>query len=301
MAPTSSRSAATSCWAGPQAGCILGQSRPRATTPTPSDRTGGSGRQAPGGRAGSRSWRFTPPAGMTSSPSHGCSREPADRGARESARPSAGARRRPRRRPRREDAVRRGRGLHARNRRTLVGRASSMPSIPARSHRGSAPARRRSSAASSGTRALFDARTVTDDEVAGSRSRDPVRAGGRRSGRRARPVSGTELRVCATAGHVDHGKSSLDRPPHGHRPRSLGGGEAPGPHDRPRIRVDDAPVRQRDRVRGRPRPRTLHPQHAGGGRPGAPGAVRGRRRRGLEAASPRSTSRSSTSSASPAA
>ena len=44
------------------------------------------------------------------------------------------------------------------------------------------------------------------------------------------------MRVIATAGHVDHGKSSLVHGPHRHRPRPLRRGEAPGADDRPRLR-----------------------------------------------------------------
>ena len=44
-----------------------------------------------------------------------------------------------------------------------------------------------------------------------------------------------------------------DRPAHRHGPGPVGRGEAPGPHDRPRLRVDRAPVRARGRVRRRAR------------------------------------------------
>ena len=64
----------------------------------------------------------------------------------------------------------------------------------------------------------------------------------------------------------------------------MGGGEAARAHDRPRVRVVHAPVRPRDRLRGRARPRTIHRQHARRRGAGAPGAVRGGGRRRVEAA-----------------
>ena len=51
------------------------------------------------------------------------------------------------------------------------------------------------------------------------------------------PAATVQLRVVATAGHVDHGKSSLIVAPDRHRPRPLGRGEAPRPHDRSGLRV----------------------------------------------------------------
>ena len=56
------------------------------------------------------------------------------------------------------------------------------------------------------------------------------------------------LRVVATAGPRRPRQVVADRPADGHRPRPLGGGEAPRAHDRPRLRVVHAPVRSRDRA-----------------------------------------------------
>ena len=98
-------------------------------------------------------------------------------------------------------------------------------------------------------------------------SRDELRAPRRGDGRPRRPRE-----VLA------------DPATHRDRSRSPGGGKATRPHDRPRVRVDDAPVRQGDRIRRRPRPRAVRPNHARGGGTGSPRAVRRRGGRGLEAA-----------------
>src|SRR5439155_9012582 len=72
----------------------------------------------------------------------------------------------------------------------------------------------------------------------------------------------------------------------GHRPRPAGGGEAARPHDRPRVRLARAPLGTRGGHRGRPRPRAVHQEHAGGCRRHQRDAVRRRRQRGLEAPVP---------------
>ena len=73
--------------------------------------------------------------------------------------------------------------------------------------------------------------------------------------------TGPRIRVVATAGHVDHGKSSLIvRSPAS--TRTAGTRRSAAAHDRPRVRVVHAAERARDRLRGRSRPRAVHRQHA---------------------------------------
>ena len=112
-------------------------------------------------------------------------------------------------------------------------------------------------------------------------------------------MRGASSRVVATAGHVDHGKSALIVAAHRDGPRPAGRGEAPRAHDRPRVRVVHAAV-----AAARSGSSTC-PATSGSSRtcwpgvgPGAAGAVRRRRRRGMEAAVRGAPRRSSTSSAS---
>ncbi len=90
-------------------------------------------------------------------------------------------------------------------------------------------------------------------------------------------------RVVATAGHVDHGKSSLIVALTGIDPDRWDEEKRRG------LTIDlgyawcDPAQRPRGGVRGCPRARAVHHQHAGGRRAGALGAVRGGRRRGVEA------------------
>ncbi len=90
--------------------------------------------------------------------------------------------------------------------------------------------------------------------------------------------------VVATAGHVDHGKSSLVDAVDRDGPRSSRRGEAPGSDDRARVRVVHAPLGTRARVRRRPGARAVRPHDARRGRTRPPRAVRRRGRRGVEAA-----------------
>ena len=71
---------------------------------------------------------------------------------------------------------------------------------------------------------------------------------------------------------------------HRHGTGPLGGGTPPRADHRPRVRLDDAAVRSRRRVRRRPRARAVPGQHAGRPRPGAHRLLRRRRRRGLAGA-----------------
>ena len=70
-------------------------------------------------------------------------------------------------------------------------------------------------------------------------------AHGRTRQRRRRCRGVATMRVVATAGHVDHGKSSLVRGADRHRPRPLRGGTQPRADDRPRLRPHDAARRRR--------------------------------------------------------
>ena len=92
------------------------------------------------------------------------------------------------------------------------------------------------------------------------------------------------MHVVATAGHVDHGKSTLVRALTGMEPDRLGRGAAARADDRARLRLDDAAVGRAARLRRRARARAVPRHDAGRGRPGARRAVRGRGRRGLDAA-----------------
>ena len=179
--------------------------------------------------------------------------------------------------------VRRRRRLDARDVDALVGRGGEDRRPRQRSRPGCAPAARRCSAASSRTRSSSTCGPCSPISSPTSPVRSSTRSRATTSTRTDAALPG-ELRVVATAGHVDHGKSSLIVRLTGHGPGPMGGGEAPRAHDRPRVRVVHAPVRPRDRLRGRPRPRTVHRQHARRRRAGAPGAVRGGGRRRVEAA-----------------
>ena len=110
-----------------------------------------------------------------------------------------------------------------------------------------------------------------------------------------------ELRVVATAGHVDHGKSSLIVRLTGIDPDRWAEEKRRGLTIDLGLRLGDAPERARDRVRRRARPRALHPQHARRRRAGAARPVRRGGRRGLEAAVRGAPRRSSTCSGWPAA
>ena len=96
-------------------------------------------------------------------------------------------------------------------------------------------------------------------------------------------VAGTDVRVVATAGHVDHGKSSLVLALTGTDPDRFPEEKARGLDHRPRLRVHDAAVGRRGRLRRRARSRPLHQEHARRGRRGRGRAARRRRERGLDA------------------
>ncbi len=81
--------------------------------------------------------------------------------------------------------------------------------------------------------------------------------------------------VVATAGHVDHGKSALIQALTGRDPDRLGRGETPGFDDRSRLCVDDSAERSNRFFCRRPWSSSLHWQHAGRGRAGGIGALRG--------------------------
>ena len=91
------------------------------------------------------------------------------------------------------------------------------------------------------------------------------------------------MHVVATAGHVDHGKSALVRALTGQRPRSSRGGAPTGSVDPARLRVDLAARGRRPGVRRRTRPRAVHLHDARRRRTRAGRAVRGRRRRPVDA------------------
>ena len=86
---------------------------------------------------------------------------------------------------------------------------------------------------------------VGADRRARSRRHGRVRPARRRPGRRRAPRGRARrrsratltVRVVATAGHVDHGKSSARARAHGHRSRPLSRGEGARAHDRSRLRV----------------------------------------------------------------
>ena len=105
------------------------------------------------------------------------------------------------------------------------------------------------------------------------------------------------MKVVATAGHVDHGKSTLVRALTGMEPDRWAEERRRGDDHRPRVRLDDPAVRRDRRVRRRARPRAVRAEHARRGRPGPRRAVRGRRRRGLDAAVRGAPGRAATRSA----
>ena len=75
--------------------------------------------------------------------------------------------------------------------------------------------------------------------------------------RRCRGGRTATMRVVATAGHVDHGKSSLVEALTGHESRSSRGGTQPWPDDRSRLRPHDAAERCRHQLRRRAGPRAV--------------------------------------------
>ena len=291
---------------GPQAGIVLGRARPRRPAAAASDRPRGAGRQDAGRRARARPRGCTRRTGGTSSPCGGCS-----------ARPPSDVRQRAHERSREpldgelegarvvacDSAV--GGGsmpgyalpscgvaveLARAGRRWRPDCATGTPPVFCRDHRSAACC---STCARSPSEELADLARAVQYALRGRRPRR----------RREHPAGATgdaggeaPLHVVATAGHVDHGKSSVDRPAHRHRPRSARGGEAPRADDRPGVRVVHAPVGTRDRVRRRARARAVRPQRCsrGSGRFASCCSSSPRTRDGSR--SPRSTSRSSTCS-----
>ena len=117
-----------------------------------------------------------------------------------------GARRRSRGCPRPQVRVRRGRRLHARHDDALVGRGVTVPdptSFAARLRAGSPSVFCRVE-----DHVLFDVRTVPDDQLHDLARAIQYALEGDDSSTRTEPCRAA-LRVVATAGHVDHGKSSL--------------------------------------------------------------------------------------------
>ena len=84
-----------------------------------------------------------------------------------------------------------------------------------------------------------------------------------RSRRRGRPAPLPPVRVVATAGHVDHGKSSLVLALTGTDPDRFEEEKRRGPDHRPRLRPHRRCRPARHQLRRRARPRSLPPQHAG--------------------------------------
>ena len=295
-APTSSRAPATSCSADRRPGSCSGAPT-SSHAAAASDRARGARRQDAGRRPGGGAGHDRAGRAGRASPCGGCC---ASRRTRVKARAQrlaetlggdlegASAHVRPT-----ESVV--GGGSDPGRRRAVVGRRGPVSGSGGVRRPAARRLARRCSAAWSATACCSTSApsATTRSTTSRARSGTPWRA----TTTRRTDVAG-ELRVVATAGHVDHGKSSADRAAHRDRPRPLGGGEAPRPHDRPRLRVVHAAERPRDRVRRRARTRAVHREHAGRGRARAARAVRRGRGRGLEAARARSTCRSSTSSAS---
>ena len=98
------------------------------------------------------------------------------------------------------------------------------------------------------------------------------------------PVADRPARVVATAGHVDHGKSTLVLALTGTDPDRFAEEKRRGLTIDLGFACGHAAVGPRRRVRRRARPRALHQEHARRRRRGRRLPVRGRRHRGLEAA-----------------
>ena len=105
------------------------------------------------------------------------------------------------------------------------------------------------------------------------------------------------MHVVATAGHVDHGKSTLVRALTGMEPDRWAEERRRGMTIDLGYAWTTLPSGERLAFVDVPGPPAVHRQHAGRPRAGAGGAVRGGRGRGLAARSPRSTWRRSTRSA----
>ena len=120
------------------------------------------------------------------------------------------------------------------------------------------------------------------DLIAVSPEDDQLLVGRRTPSRGTRRGQGV-VHVVATAGHVDHGKSALVRALTGTRPRPARGGAPTRSVDPARLRLDLPARGRRRRLRRRARPRALHHHDARRRRTGAGRAVRGRRRRPVDA------------------
>ena len=251
---------------GPQAGLLLGGHDLVERLRRHPLRPGAAGRQAHPRRA-----RGHPAPGRPRRPAAGAARRPG-RAAR-AGRRSAG----------RCDRRRRGGGALAR---AVVG-GGGAPGVDA-AQRGGEPCRRASpsrcasapspwSAGCEGGRLLLDLRCVPPD-------RDDAVAEAVRRVVAAAAADPPDVHVVATAG--PRRPRQVDARARAHRDgaRPAGRGAPPRADHRPRLRLDRPAVRRRRRVRRRARARAVRPEHARRGRSGARRAVRGRRRRGLDAA-----------------
>ena len=133
---------------------------------------------------------------------------------------------------------------------------------------------------------VHDGACLVDPAV---RPRGRRRAAARRGPRGAGRLRSADVYVVATAGHVDHGKSTLVRALTGMEPDRWAEERRRG------LTIDlgfawtTLPSGRRGGVRRRARARAVPRQHAGRPRPGAGGLLRRRRRRGLAGRSPATT------------